>query len=490
VNVLVLVPFALVIVPFLPALVEIFRRKDRGPRAFPGQTVREEGMDIQVPGLERVRSELRTKEPGEVIRVIGNISMPDGTEMANHLVVQGDLRLGKKCHLHGSIKAFGNVEVGERSVVEGNVLSEGKIHVGRDSMVRGVVDSPHDITLEQNATVEAVSTEKTVKLKPGAKINRRILSGASVIALPEEARISKVETMRVGEEHPTVRAGRTPPAQPVKQEPSLVRAEPPSSKKVSMINGAESSRPEKPQETPERITDQIFRYLEDRIRRLNETPRKGLGDMRFEGLSPKEVKVLTLAYMGSSLEEMCLRLLADPQEVQEILKSLIQKGYLDKDLRPKGPQSREGRPAEAPGKAQGLRTEQLAPTEVKVKEKKLAPQDELLERLIASKMREELKRKLERKPKATQKYDDATSTAETTKTFSAGLREAKRIMEEWKRTSSLLWETYGGEESHTSTGPDSASRGKRNRASSLKGSRAKGSEGNIRRRLRRQDSIG
>jgi len=488
-NALVLLPLALVIVPFLPTLIEMLRRKDKGPRAFPEQTVHEERLGIQVAWLERARIEARTKEPGEVIRVIGNISIPEGTEMANHLVVQGNLRLGRKCHLYGSIKAFGNVEVGEYSVVEGHVLSEGKIHIGRDSVIKGVVDSPQDITLEQNATVEAVSTEKTVKLRPGARINKRILSGASIVAFPEEAKISSIEAMRI-DEHPAAKVEKIPPAQPVKQKPSLVRVEPPSSKTVPTIAGPESSRPEKPQKRPERIADQIFGYLEERIRRFDETTRRGLEDVRLEGLSPNEVKVLKLAYMGSSLEEICLRLLIDPPEVQEILKSLIRKGYLDTDLRPRIPESRRGYPTEAPEKMQEPRTEQPSPAKAELKEEKLEPQDELLERLIASKMREELKKKLEQKSKATPRYDDRTSTGETTRTSNAGRKETKRILEEWKKTSSLLWETDGRDEHHTSANPDSANRAEQTRTSSMKGDGATRSVEDIKGRLRRQDQSG
>jgi len=488
-NALVLLPLALVIVPFLPTLAEMLRRKDKGPRTFPEQTMHKEGLSVQDAWLERARIEARTKEPVEVIRVIGNISIPEGTEMTNHLVVQGDLRLGKKCHLYGSIKAFGNVEVGEYSVVEGHVLSEGKIHIGRDSIIKGVVDSPQDITLEQNATVEAVSTEKTVKLRPGARINKRILSRASIVAFPEEAKVSGIEAMRI-DEHPAVKVEEVSPAQPDKQKPSLVRGEPLGPKTVPTITGPESFRPVKPQERPERITDQIFRYLEERIRRFDETTRRGLEDVRLEGLSSNEVKVLRLAYMGSSLEEICLRLPLDPPKVQEILESLIRKGCLDKDLRPRRPVSRKGYPTEASEEKQEPRTEQPSPAEADVKEKKLEPQDELIERLIASKMREELKRKLEQRPKATSRYDDRISTKETTRTFGVGREETKRILEEWKKTSSLLWKTDGRNEHRTSGNPDSANGAEQTRTPSMKGNGATRSEENVKGRPRREDQRG
>jgi len=90
------------------------------------------------------------------------------------LIVHGDLKLGRRCHVYGTVKAFGNVAIGEDSIVEGHILSEGKIRIGRRSVVKGVVDSTEEILIEENATAEAVSSEKTVTLQLGAKINKRI----------------------------------------------------------------------------------------------------------------------------------------------------------------------------------------------------------------------------------------------------------------------------------------------------------------------------
>lgn len=192
-NLLVLIPFGIIAAPIIPALVEIVKPKDKGPRDIPEQSTYEEKPDVDVPRLERARGEARVKATGQVIRVTGDVSTPDGTEIDNHLVVQGNVRLGKKCHVYGSVKANGNIEIGESSIIEGHVLSEGRITIGRNCIVKGVVDSTKDIELQENAVVEAASTEKNVRLAPGAKVNRRILAGASITASLEQLQVSTPE---------------------------------------------------------------------------------------------------------------------------------------------------------------------------------------------------------------------------------------------------------------------------------------------------------
>ncbi len=173
-NFLVMLLFLLLGVPFIPAILEYVIRKDKGPRDVAEKTSREDELKKGTPRLERARQKARARVAGEVIRIVGDASIPDGTEIGRHLIVHGDLRLGRRCHIYGTVKAFGNVEIGEDSIVEGHILSEGKIRIGRRSVVKGVVDSTEEILIEENAVAEAVSSEKTVTLRLGARINKRI----------------------------------------------------------------------------------------------------------------------------------------------------------------------------------------------------------------------------------------------------------------------------------------------------------------------------
>jgi len=671
VNFLVLLPLGLLVIPFIPTFFEIFRRKDKGPKKIPEQSTYEEKPDLNVPRLERARGEARAKMPGEVIRVTGDVSIPDGTNVDNHLVVQGTLKLGKNSRVSGSVKAFGSVEIGESSIIDGHVLSEGKIIIGRNCVVKGVVDSLKDIILEENAIVEAVSTEKTVKLGPGAKINRRILSGTSIVTSLEQPQVPEVEEVEpapqppLEEEHPPVTVKPIEPPQPVQPlqpaEEELVGKKPvipyeildpevgnlffyaptrygktfmiqnyiipylKNKKKIVVIDphreypfksyeikydktipdvesdlfktfmtfnvwgdvdriikdmidqmtqsdgnlslrpdivdsnverliiseflkritqirwktpilliveeadkydvisivtrgrhaniqvvltsaknlipevfsnahlvlgsmnpllirdydpkaaeaiadlgrfefiwekeyhewrkfqlglgggystpqvsrAAEEVRPVfkmvepsiprtvppapsfelpriiEPKKETEETTIQIFEYLEDRIRKLDESKGGSLDGIRLDNLSQTEVKVFKLACVCGSLEEISLRLLMDPLEIQDILNGLIEKGYLDNDLKPKRPELEKIPKTTVPSKIREPETLQLASVEAEtpkeyMEEEEEFPSEEIFEKLIASKMREELKKKLKIETEESSKEEQET----------------------------------------------------------------------------------
>jgi len=85
--------------------------------------------------------------------------------------------------------------------------------------------------------------------------------------------------------------------------------------------------------------DRIFKYLEERIKMIEKNKGLSIRAIDRSGLTPLEAKVLEAAYRCKSQEEICLRLLLDPAEVEEAINSLIGKGYLDRNLQPKEPTS-------------------------------------------------------------------------------------------------------------------------------------------------------
>jgi len=675
VNLLILLPFLLLAVPFIPALLEIFKRKDKGPREVPEQTTYEEPPDLEISKLEQARGDARAKSTGDVIRITGNVSIPDETEIKNHLMVQGNLKIGKRTHIYGSVKAFGDIELDESSTVEGHVLSEGKVTVGRNCVVKGIVDSLKDIILEENAVVEAVSTESKVSVGPNAKIKRRILSGASIVTFPQQ--IKEKETVKPKEVKPVskpevekplqVYVKPSPPSLPAEEKPSVRGVEIPfevldsevghlylyaptrhgktyliqnhiiprldDEKKIVVIDGhgeypfepyvvnydktipniendlfktfitfniwgdiegiiedmmnnivqakgnisirpnitdsnverliiseflkrmtnvkwdvpilliieeadkydvlsavtrgrhanmqviltsakrlmpeifsnahlvlgsinptlireydpyaaeavatlgkyefiwekdyhdwrrfvfgrepmpqipvqpriIEEERPaekiqpvqiieSKPSpvresveiDKPARMTDRIFRHLEERIKMLGKSKAVHIELGSRGELTLIESKVLKAAGKCRSKEEICLRLLMDPAEVDEAIGSLVEKGYLDGDLNPRVPS-----------------------TEWQKEEESIS-ENELIERLIASKMRPELKKKMEKMAKALRSKEDLEEGK--IKGFRRAIRKGVNdMLSEWKKDSSILW---GRRESKTAKGQD------------------------------------
>ncbi|MEM2112105.1 MAG: hypothetical protein QXX08_09560 [Candidatus Bathyarchaeia archaeon] len=665
-NPLAVLPFILLGAPFTPVAVEFFRRKDKGPKEIPEQTTYEEKPDVDTPLLEKAREEARVKVAGEVIRITGDASIPDGTEINNHLVVQGNLKIGKKCHIYGSVKAFGSVEIGQSTIVEGHVLSEGIITIGRDCIIKGIVDSLKDITLEENAIVEAVSTEKTVKIGPNAKINRRVLSGSQIITFLKEPQVEVIEKSKEPEISPQPQATIQPPivetssttiskpkaevevevpfeildpnvghlyffaptkygktytignyvipqiqgrkrivvidphgeymfntyevsydktipevdsdmfktfvtfnvwadvdrtvkemlnvirqttgnlsirfnivdsnvekiivseflkriTQIVWETPLLLIVEeadkyevvsavargrhaniqviltstrklmpeiftnvhlvlgnvnpaliedydhnaarevaklgkyefiwekdfhewrkfrlgqtrgkevplpeeklPPVPQVVEPVFGVLA--PEKPIE-PTRVTENIFSYLEDRIKKFDKVKPSVEVEYKPEDLSPVETKVFKAALRCSAIEEICLRLLMDTTEVESVLDSLIKKGYLDKNLKPIKPSSNEIVVPETSEQSQTQTAAMEKPLKDERSKQEKISEKEYIEKLIASKLRDELKSKIqvqEDKPLEQDRPGD--------------------ILDEWNKFSSLVWPSEKKEE--------------------------------------------
>jgi len=78
----------------------------------------------------------------------------------------------------------------------------------------------------------------------------------------------------------------------------------------------------------------LFKMLEERIERLDSLRKREVAGSLPKELGSKEAEVYTLAISGRGVEEIGLRLLMDPVEVQRILKFLVDGDYLDEYLRP------------------------------------------------------------------------------------------------------------------------------------------------------------
>jgi len=304
-----------------------------GPRQTPNKTpykkVSKPILTLESESIAKAHERITD----EMTRVVGNISIPDGQEIKKSMVTHGDLTLGSKCHVYGNLTVFGEVGVGEESVVEGNILAAKRIFIGRNVKVAGIVDSGEDIVLEENVTVDAVSTERSVTLASGAKINRRVVAGESLLTKP------------------------------------------------SLVKKLEAELPEKEKETEEAINDEsrFFKSLQEQMERLMSLRKREVDQSILKELSLKEAGVYNLAVRGRSVEEIGLRLSVDPVEVQGILNSLIHRHYLDEYLRP----------VKTGGKVAETATQMAQhPKDLSV--------EEVFEQLLASKIRPDMREKTRR----------------------------------------------------------------------------------------------
>ena len=195
------------------------------------------------PMMEKARQEARVKVViGDMTRVTGDITIPEGSIINNSLVVEGKLRIGKGAHIYGSVKAFRGVDTGEYVEIDGHVLSEGPIKIGKYSIINGVVDSTSDIFLDENAMAESVSTPKAIVLKPGAKVNKRITSGQFITSeLPERPPAVPVEPVKPFVPEPVAPAI-MPPIQEVDLTPKPEKVAPPSTPTIIININSQASK--------------------------------------------------------------------------------------------------------------------------------------------------------------------------------------------------------------------------------------------------------
>jgi len=194
---------------------------------------------------------------------------------------------------------------------------------------------------------------------------------------------------------------------------------------MQVVPVVEPSPPREIIAEPVTTTDSIFEYLEERIRMLERPQVAQIELATLEGLTSIEAKVFKAAHKCRSSEEICLRFLMDPSEVEEAINSLIEKGYLDKDLKPRIP------PAKRPfvKKASKEQIEQ---------QEEMRSEKALIEKLIASKMREELKKKIE-KPKSSEASEEKADGDKVNMIRKASRDGLNHILKEWKKVSSVFW---------------------------------------------------
>jgi len=137
----VLVGFVFVL--FVPSLWEIKKPKDKGPRRVEDAT------------LERLGVKVR-RLSGDFVRLLGDLSLPDGFEFEENVVVEGCLRVGDRCHFCKSLKVLGDVTFGFGTVVDENLVVEGNVNVMDDGVIGGSVDARGDVRLGEKVHVGGV----------------------------------------------------------------------------------------------------------------------------------------------------------------------------------------------------------------------------------------------------------------------------------------------------------------------------------------------
>src|SRR4030067_1747079 len=90
--------------------------------------------------------------------VVGDVEIPSGTNIDKNLAVTGALKIGDNCRGHAKLKALKDITIGADTIIDGDLISGGNIFVGPRSLIKGSVEASGLFEIEEDAVVEAVSS--------------------------------------------------------------------------------------------------------------------------------------------------------------------------------------------------------------------------------------------------------------------------------------------------------------------------------------------
>jgi bifunctional N-acetylglucosamine-1-phosphate-uridyltransferase/glucosamine-1-phosphate-acetyltransferase GlmU-like protein len=186
-----------IVVLFLPALLELRKPKDAGPRKIPEITMekipRHAPDSAKSPKLSRVIKEhvpenlihaLNNLEGKEILNprvdticLAGEIKLPSDIVMRENLVVDGSLKIGNGCRFRRSVKVSKDVQIGSDVVIQENLIAGGSVKLGNGSVVNGLVDSGGSVLLGRNVSIGlSLTSGGDVELYENVRVGRGITS--------------------------------------------------------------------------------------------------------------------------------------------------------------------------------------------------------------------------------------------------------------------------------------------------------------------------
>ncbi len=187
----------------IPLLLELLRRKDRGPRRLPQSVVSPASPPAPEPAPE-AGDGLRDIDAPGLVRIEGNMEAR-GSEIHNHMIIRGHIALPAGTAVEGTIKATEYVEVGEAAQVKGDIIAGGDVTVQAGAKVEGIIVSRGAVSMGHDASAAAVIARKGTTLAEGVEVLHRVISG-------EPIHVVYGERERVSREEPRVHPSPEPPA--------------------------------------------------------------------------------------------------------------------------------------------------------------------------------------------------------------------------------------------------------------------------------------
>ncbi|TFH55497.1 MAG: hypothetical protein E4G90_11550 [Gemmatimonadales bacterium] len=121
------------------------------------------------------------EQHGDHLRISSDAEIQEGVGVEGHLVVAGNLRIGRGARIRGSVKAHGEISLEPGAVVMGALVSGGSIVTGEGAWVKGPVIAEQQITLGPRTGVgdpagQTTVSGRSVVLSPGSGVAGHIIT--------------------------------------------------------------------------------------------------------------------------------------------------------------------------------------------------------------------------------------------------------------------------------------------------------------------------
>jgi predicted acyltransferase (DUF342 family) len=120
--------------------------------------------------------------------------IPSGSTVREEVICRGDVWIGERCTILGSVKAHGSLMVGAESRVEGNVVARKAIVIGAGAAILGHVFSEEAVTLGPKVIVGAEHAHKSVHGGGGVRLGNGAIVWGAIINDPGRAGYKAVAT--------------------------------------------------------------------------------------------------------------------------------------------------------------------------------------------------------------------------------------------------------------------------------------------------------
>jgi len=187
---------------FLPAILELKRPRNHGPRRIFKSSVKRvdetamRSLELKLPffvkeyipeNLQRTLLILNGKKISKIdtdtIKIIDNVRFPSGIEIVGNIVVEGRLTIEDKCRFYGSVQASEDVNVGCDVILEKDLVSGKDINVDRNTVINGSLNAEGSVHLGPNTLVRlSLFSGGNVELSEGAKVAKNITSTGFIVS--------------------------------------------------------------------------------------------------------------------------------------------------------------------------------------------------------------------------------------------------------------------------------------------------------------------